>query len=207
MMIQLTVAIRKRRRIPKVFNPSNQLLAYGGSSNRTQGCEYNGNQAGAYAFNGAFRNGAGYRVFDDDCTNFVSQAAYEGGLWYWKGYAHHYKNWGLWWYNLTGYFNNGQTRSWTQAVALHYFLLNSGRGFQTSNGCDLSSGDMIFADWQGVGVINHPMMVTGPQSCQYGFDGIFCSQHSPGRQSKTLREYQADEPNVIFYAVWICHNQ
>jgi hypothetical protein len=186
----------------------NELLQFGGTAIRTEGCDYNGDQAGQYAYDWAFSNNPAYRVFDDDCTNFVSQAAYGlNGGWCYKGAFVHYKNWGLWWYNAqSGFFSGGQTRSWTQAKAMFFFSQNSGRGFLTPSICDMRSGDMIFASWNGDGVINHAMMVTGPQNCWLGFQGIYCSQHTPGRQGKSLQQYQDDEPNAKFYGVWICHD-
>ena len=145
-----------------------------------------------------------YRSFTDDCTNFLSQCAVLGGFTA-KGFPNSYKNWGYWWYDPSGSPKKGQTRSWTQATALHYFLLNSGRGFATNRLCDLHRGDMIFADWNADGMIDHGMILTYA-NCTAGWAGMLCAQHTNPRFGKSLRDYQLDEPLVQFYAVSICHN-
>ena len=169
------------------------------------GCAYNGLNAANYAFQWAFGANPSYRVFANDCTNFVSQAL-GGGGWYYKKFLKDYKNWGFWWYNSHGTQNQGQTRSWTQARALQYFIWNSGRGFNTSSICDLNYGDVLVVDWENDGDIDHAMIVTAAVNCVLGGDGLLLSQHSPGRRNKTLHQYLLEIPTAKFYAYWICHN-
>jgi Putative amidase domain len=169
------------------------------------GCDYRGADAGFYAWYWAFGYNSSYRTFQNDCTNFVSQALYNGG-WLFKHFRRDYKNWGLWWYDAYGTQNTGQTRSWTQARALEYFIWNSGRGYNTTSICDLDYGDVVVVDWENNGSIDHAMVVTEAVNCTYGGDGLLLSQHSPGRRDKSLSEYLREVPTAKFHAYWICHN-
>ncbi|PYP85866.1 MAG: hypothetical protein DMF61_15000 [Blastocatellia bacterium AA13] len=172
-----------------------------------QTCDYDRNAAATYAFNQAYNANPYFRIFDPDCTNFVSQSLNWGG-WTNKGFGNSYKNWGLWWYDEFGGKKTGQTRSWTQARALRYFVENSGRGFITRYPCDLDIGDVIFADWENDGVIDHVMIITYrvyTTNC-WDWSGILCSQHSHARQNKPLSQYVSENPNATFHALWICHN-
>jgi hypothetical protein len=177
-----------------------------GTEGPQQNCAYDGDLAAYYAYNWAFGYSSYFRRFDNDCTNFASQALYHGN-WLWKGFRKNYKNWGYWWYYRDGSQNKGQSRTWTQARALYYFVRNSGRGFATSNICDMQKGDLVFADWNRDGMIDHVMVVTGRDGrflC-HEWAGVLLSQHSPGRRDKPLIQYLSDEPNALFYGTWICH--
>ena len=165
------------------------------------------NAAKNYALDQAFNPNPYFRIFDNDCTNFVSQSLKWGG-WTYKGFGNSYKNWGLWWYDEFGSKKTGQTRSWTQAIALKYFVGNSGRGFLTRYPCDLDIGDVIFADWESDGVIDHAMIITYrvyTTNC-WDWSGILLSQHSNARRNKPLSQYATENPNASFIAYWICHN-
>jgi hypothetical protein len=183
---------------------SQPLDPYAYSVVQPRSCLYRGGTAATYAYDWAFSNNPAYRVFSNDCTNFVSHALREGGNWSFKGWQKNIKNWGHWWYDRQGSQNRGQTRTWTQAKALNYFVWHSGRGFNTIYICDLDRGDLIFFDWNNDGQIDHVGMVT-TINCLWGFDGVLVTQHSPSRRNKSLSEYVRDVPNVRFYAWWICH--
>ena len=182
------------------------LDPYDTSRVRTSSCDYGGIYAAAYAYNYAFSNNSSYRRFDNDCTNFVSQAMREGGGFWFKRFGRDYKNWGFWWYDPSGSQNKGQTRTWTQARALEYFIWNSGRGYNTTSICDLDYGDVLVVDWEGDGDIDHAMIVSAAVNCLLGSDGVVLSQHSPGRRNKSLRQYLQEVPTARFHAYWICHN-
>jgi hypothetical protein len=168
-----------------------------------QSCSYDGVAAAAYAISYANSYNGYYRRFDNDCTNFVSQSL-DNATWGYKGYGRDYKNWGFWWYNPTGSQKKGQSRTWTQAKALKYFVTNSGRGFNTANPCELDRGDLNFADWNNDRNIEHVMIITNINCSSWS--SIYLTQHSPSRLNKPLSQYQAEEPNAKFYAYWICHN-
>ncbi|MFY9553456.1 MAG: amidase domain-containing protein [Blastocatellia bacterium] len=56
------------------------------TSNNPNACNYNGNDAGWYADIYAFSYNTSYRHFDNDCTNFVSQALAERGRFCYRGF-------------------------------------------------------------------------------------------------------------------------
>lgn len=115
---------------------------------------YNPVQAVQYAalwwggFNPAFRH------MPDDCTNFISQCLWAGGLpmefapTRSKG----------WWYRGP---NEQWSFSWAVANSLRWYLASSGRGEQRPAARDLELGDLIAYDWDGDGVLTHWTIVVG----------------------------------------------
>lgn len=179
-----------------------------GASRPSSGCDYVGLLASAYAYNFALSRNPNFRQFGNDCTNFVSQALYLGGGWTMKGFGRNYKNWNLWWYDRYGGQNQGQTRTWTQSMALDYFFLYSGRAFNTTYACDLNKGDVIFADWENDGVMDHTMIITGRSffgGCN-AWDQIYLSYHTLDRRDRKLVDIANANPRARFYCFWVCHN-
>lgn len=144
---------------------------------------YNGGAAASYAdqwWN--YYNPIWPIMRGDDCTNFVSQALYNGGDTM-VGYP------GLsdssWWMDS----NNGQwTHSWTLSSDLYSFL-NSGRGalraiwYPPLNyaGDDLgSTGDVLVFDWgRGQGISHADIQVAYGTDPNYpSFSGSLVDQHS-----------------------------
>ncbi|WP_409295009.1 amidase domain-containing protein [Peribacillus sp. SCS-26] len=96
----------------------------------------------------------GYKKFQDDCTNFISQCLRAGGAPVW-GQPQRQRGW---WYT-------GKTWSYSWAVA-HSLKLYLGRskGLKTrmvSKPEELTYGDIICYDFEGDGRYNHNTIVTG----------------------------------------------
>jgi cell wall-associated NlpC family hydrolase len=110
----------------------------------------------------AWWNGANpkYHHFAVDCTNYVSQCLFAGGLpmdytgkrnsgWWYEGYAGGTERWSF---------------SWAVAHSLRAYLLYSSRprrGTEITDPRELEPGDVIFYDWDGDGRWQHSVIVTG----------------------------------------------
>jgi hypothetical protein len=99
-------------------------------------------------FNPAFRR------FFDDCTNFISQSLYAGGM---PMEAAGRRDAG-WWYLHA---DEGWSFSWTVAHSLRWYLETSGRGRRVEQASALQLGDVITYDWNGDGVWQHNTIVVG----------------------------------------------
>jgi len=105
------------------------------------------------SFNPAFRR------FHDDCTNFISQCLWAGGM---PMDVTGQRDKG-WWYLHP---NEGWSYSWTVAHSLRWYLETSGRGERMPEARLLQPGDVITYDWDGDGVWQHNVIVVG-----FGIDG------------------------------------
>ena len=92
--------------------------------------------------------------FSDDCTNFVSQCLYAGGLPMW-GEPDRAAGW---------WFQFGQSPvwsySWSTAHALYLALTTAFGARVVSDPAELRVGDVIFYDWNGEGTYHHSTIVT-----------------------------------------------
>ncbi|KIL39654.1 hypothetical protein SD70_18595 [Gordoniibacillus kamchatkensis] len=117
------------------------------------------NRAAAVQYAETWWNGANpqYIQFEVDCTSFVSQCLYAGGLpmdytgkresgWWYRGRVHGQELWSY---------------SWAVANSLMRYLLNSGRARQVRSPWELQLGDVICYDWDGDGTYQHNTIVTG----------------------------------------------
>lgn len=92
-----------------------------------------------------------------DCTNYVSQILFAGGL----PMVRTGKRQSGWWYSHKG---NTWSYSWAVAHALSRYLSTSGGAFHTQIVAGpeaLDIGDVISYDWQGSGRYDHNTVVTG----------------------------------------------
>lgn len=101
-----------------------------------------------------------YHHFRVDCTNFVSQCLFAGGLpmdytgrretgWWYEGYVGGRERWSF---------------SWAVAHSLHAYLLGGSspaRGVRKADARELDIGDVICYDWDGDGRWQHTTIVTG----------------------------------------------
>ncbi|MFC0215576.1 amidase domain-containing protein [Paenibacillus chartarius] len=98
-----------------------------------------------------------YVEFEVDCTNFVSQCLFAGGL----PMNYTGKRDSGWWYRGR---INGQEQwsfSWAVAHSLSAYLLSSGRAVQVADARELRPGDVICYDWDGDGRFQHNTIITG----------------------------------------------
>jgi len=114
---------------------------------------YNRLQAVKYAERWWNSYNPGYRRFDVDCTNYVSQCLHAGGA-PMRGYPNRSKGW---WYQ-----NNNWSYSWSVAHALRWYLSSSQTGLKAkemTNPSQLAPGDVICYDFDGDGRWQHNTIV------------------------------------------------
>lgn len=156
-----------------------------------------------YARAHALSYNADYKRFGNDCTNFVSQSLFAGGITMVYGvYTHN----DVWWYTcaLPGGYVCHASYTWGAAFNLHEFL-GTGPGLQRASGAQAYTGawlgDIIFADWDGPtghhpdGRIDHVMIVTGidTQGNQY------ISQHTNDRLDRPMADIRMEQSEANFY--------
>lgn len=96
----------------------------------------------------------------NNCTNFVSQAIYAGGLPTTYGNSFDIKNPKVWTWNLKGIAQ--ATRTWTAAHNnYHYMKDYSGAFTVESSPWRVGEGGLIYGDWGNDGTIDHAMIVVG----------------------------------------------
>jgi Putative amidase domain len=173
--------------------PSQRTLFY---------CDYDSFSAAEYALTWATSRNHAYREYGNDCTNFASQCLRAGG-WQYKHCCKNHKDWNRWWYDPQGTQNQGQTRTWTFAEALDYFIPNSGRGRFTLNANDMYFGDIIFIDQFGNGIYDHTMIVTYPAGT---WGDTWVSYHTHDTRNRPIADIWRQYPNARLHPYWICHN-
>lgn len=119
-----------------------------------------------------------------DCTNFVSQAVWYGGWTMTYSYP-------TWWYDFG---DDDHSYSWGGAHNWWFFTYLSSRGGLLSNRCDLLIGDVVQADWDPDGTIDHSMMVTYKDGCD-----IRVSYHTNNTRNRSLADIIDDNPDANFY--------
>lgn len=139
----------------KDYNPGNMIL---GSYNRVGAVTY----AHSWAYN---RNSAYYdfSVLGGDCTNFVSQAMYEGGGIPQTPSAGQVGGPGWYYVNI-----NDRAAAWTDVNSLYDFLINGHfwdggpEGLVKPSESYMYEGDIIQYNWDGGSVWDHSVIVVQP---------------------------------------------
>jgi hypothetical protein len=128
-----------------------------------------------------------YRSFSPtDCTNFVSQAVRAGG---WPDVPGWYRSTPYWWYNALN-----QTWTWVNAHYWALFTYNRPRGSIARYVSDLRVGDVLEADWDADGNIDHAMVVTAKTGTE-----VYLTYHSNNTKNKPFRELLASQPRAKWY--------
>ena len=107
--------------------------------------------------NSVLRNPS-YRSFESDCTNFVSQSLRAGG---WRNTTIGPSTSDLYWYYAS---SSSYSQTWSVANALYRRFAQNYEGWSGGRwytGMNVNYGDIFFADWDGNGIIDHTMIVTG----------------------------------------------
>ncbi len=157
---------------------------------------YNGTSAALYAYTywGPYSSNynPNYRVYSNDCTNFVSQAMKYAG-WPYDTYGDRTLN-NTWYYGL---FSSTTSYSWAGANNFFWFFNQSGRGYYARYFQDMLRGDVLQADWGPTpdGVINHSMIVTKKDS--YGT--IYLTYHTNNTKDRSIKDIAAQNPGTNFY--------
>jgi hypothetical protein len=178
---------------------------------------YNGSAAASYALRwwdtSKGHNGA-FRLFDEDCTNFISQSLVAGG---WHQQAGPAESATAWWYRKTAHKILPDHHAWshTRTVAddLHSFASVSRRATisktKTLTGGSLRVGDVVQADWASDGHIDHSMMVTGKDSTgqawltYHSVDTHYLPLTAAPGVDSLQRRVGAHYPNPTFYVTRI----
>jgi hypothetical protein len=95
-----------------------------------------------------------FRYFEDDCTNFISQCLWAGGM---PMEMTGRRDRG-WWYLGP---RDQWSYSWTVANGLRWYLEGSGRAQKREHARDLEIGDIIVYDWDGDGTWQHNTIIVG----------------------------------------------
>lgn len=128
----------------------------------------------------------------NDCTNFVSQAIYAGGISTIKtGLINPHSNVNNWYYS-----NSKPSHTWGGAHNF-YQHFSSRAGVASSSG-DLQVGDAVSVDFTGDGSIDHTIIIT--KTTGTTSDKQFVTYHTTdSNQSKTLKYFYDYNVNVKIY--------
>jgi len=132
---------------------------------------FSGSDAAAYAKKWAKSTNPTYGRFDNDCTNFASQAMLEGGWSMVGGSFWDRKDDDVWWFGRSKVAKASYT--WGGAENFHQFVRVSGRGTLVKHVMNLNVGDVLQMDFTGSGHIGHTMVVTGKTA-----NNLFLSYHT-----------------------------
>jgi hypothetical protein len=130
-----------------------------------------------------------YRSFPKDCTNFVSQAVRHGGWSRVFGYAL-YKYPTVWYYDSVT-----QSWSWVNANVWFGFVNSRPRARWMSDFTKLVPGDVIQADWERDGIIDHTMIVTSKDNS----GSLYLTYHSNNNKDKPFNDLRATYRGAVFY--------
>ncbi|TCS96827.1 amidase domain-containing protein [Hazenella coriacea] len=124
------------------------------------GSHYNRQKAVQYADTYWNSYNPQYQRFEDDCTSFISQCLFAGGI---PMVFTKNRNTG-WWYRRVDGKRDSWSFSWSVANSLYnYLLAKRSTGLQTvkvEDAKQLELGDVICYDWEGDGRWNHNVIVT-----------------------------------------------
>jgi hypothetical protein len=130
-----------------------------------------------------------YRRWDNDCTNFVSQAMRHGG-WRDTGGAALYRYPSVWFYDSIM-----QSWSWVSANTFFGFVATRPRARLTSDFTRLVPGDVIQADWNLDSIIDHTMIVTSKDRA----GNLYLTYHSTNTKDRSFKDIRASAPRAAYY--------
>ncbi|MEU0074586.1 amidase domain-containing protein [Streptomyces sp. NPDC006332] len=139
-------------------------------------------------------NNDDYRTYGNDCTNFVSQIMKAGG---WKivgpTYASLRRQNTKWFYTI---YVDRTSFTWAGAENWYWFATkHSKRTKILSNVYHMEPSDVLQADWDRNGNINHTMFVTKK------YDGVpYLTYHTTNTHNKSFKKIHADHRNAWWYA-------
>ena len=129
-----------------------------------------------------------YPQFTDDCTNFISQCLYAGGIPMW-GKPNRTKGW---W--IEG--KSNWSFSWTVAHAFMLMLKAASWTKEVKNPSQLMIGDIICYDFEGDGRFNHNTIVTGKD--EYGYPLVNASTTNSRMRYWNYEDSTAYTPNIQY---------
>ena len=140
-------------------------------------------------------NGA-YRAYDNDCTNFTSQALNWSG---WQHVGGWYDDPNYWWYSnnpIIQWGGRAESRSWINVHYFYFFARYSGRAYNAQYLTDFRIGDTLQVDFDAVdGWLDHNTIVTQNN----GGGNIFLTYHSNDTLNKSIWDFIASTPGANYY--------
>ena len=160
---------------------------------------YSPSAAVNYAYTYWSNYNTAYRAYDNDCTNFISQAVRAGG-WPFDEVGERTAN-DTWYY---GSFTWTTSYSWAGAHNFNLFFAQSGRGWSAQYFADMLVGDLLQADFgpSPDGNISHTMLVTKKDS--YG--NLYLTYHSNNTRDRLLSDMQAGNPGTAWYGLLMSYS-
>ena len=132
-----------------------------------------------------------YRKFEQDCTNFVSQALRSGG---WQEVPGLFTYSSYWWYNS----GINQSNSWINADEFFKFTSKRPRASLATNFSDLQIGDVLQADWSNDGTKDHTMIVTKKDSR----GEIYLTYHTNNTNNISISDSKRKAGSKTTYSRW-----
>ena len=129
-----------------------------------------------------------YPQFTDDCTNFISQCLYAGGIPMW-GKPNRSKGW---W--IEG--KSNWSYSWTVANAFMLMLKAASWTKEVKDPSQLMLGDIICYDFEGDGRFNHNTIVTGKD--EYGYPLVNAHTTNSRMRYWNYEDSTAYTPNIQY---------
>jgi len=151
---------------------------------------YDRNKAAEYARKYAISPNSEYHKFDNDCTNFVSQALFVGG---WPMIQGDKKMSTSWYYDKGAWFPgliSPASYTWGGASNFHAFLTWSRRAELVDGASKLGVGDVV--QMSNGGQIHHTMIVTA------GGSDLKLSYHTTNKLDEPLSKIVANSPGETF---------
>lgn len=170
------------------------LASLGSRSPRAFAASYSASAAVNYAYTYWSNYNSSYRAYDNDCTNFTSQALRAGG-WPFDEVGERTAS-NTWYY---GSFTWTTSYSWAGAHNFNLFFAQSGRGWAAQYFSEMLAGDLLQADFgpSPDGNISHTMVVTKKDS--YG--NLYLTYHSTNTRDRLLSDIQAQNPGTNWYGL------
>jgi hypothetical protein len=188
--------MEKRNAAPKgafTSKPDGAFLkaSYGGSAPAAF-ATYSPGAAVNYAYSYWSNYNSSWRSYGNDCTNFISQAVYQGGWPYDETGSRTASD--TWYY---GMFTGTTSYSWAGAHNWYQFTNQSGRAFIATYFSDMLTGDILQADWGPTpdGTVNHTMIVTSKSSA----GTIFLTYHTNNTLDRSIDDLLASNPGTNWY--------
>ncbi|MDY0407773.1 amidase domain-containing protein [Virgibacillus soli] len=151
---------------------------------------YNRQQAVQYAEHWWNSYNPTYRVFDVDCTNFISQCLHAGGAPMW-GTPNRSKGW---WYQ-----GNNWSYSWAVAHSMRWYLSGATqgvKGVEMESPEELLPGDVICYDFQGDGRWDHTTIVVAKDA--YGMPLVNAHTDNSRHRYWSYEDSTAWTPNIKY---------
>ncbi|WP_166027635.1 amidase domain-containing protein [Streptomyces chilikensis] len=134
-----------------------------------------------------------YRKYDNDCTNFISQAMRKGGWKTTSGSVSSRKDNKKWFY---GSWSSSTSYTWAGAENWYWFAQkHSKRTHSLKSVWDMGLADVLQADWDRNDNINHTMIVTKNTS-----KDRYLTYHTPSTHNRSMKKILAKYPKAWWYA-------